>query len=174
MATEGKQDVAITSSKGQEVQKAMPVRTYLSPFDEMERMFESFFPRSRWMRPSRWDWPSFGELAMPLEGRMPRVDIIEKDDEIVVRAEVPGVDKKDLDISMTDNTITIKGRTNHEEKTESANYYCSEITHGEFSRTVALPADVDVDKAKAMFKDGVLEVDLPKIEKSKRRTLKLD
>jgi len=172
MATESKQDVAVTSTKGQELQRTTPTRM-VSPFEEMDRIFESFFPRS-WMRPARMEWPSMGELAMPFEGKMPRVDVIERDEDIVVRAEMPGVDKKDLDISMTDNTITIKGKTNHEEKEEGANYYRCEITHGSFSRTIALPADVDVDKAKAEFKDGVLEVDLPKLAKSKRRILKLD
>jgi HSP20 family protein len=170
MAKEAKRDVA-TSEKGQEVQRVTPARA-LSPFDEMDRMFDSFFPRG-WLRPSRWEWPSLGELA-PFEGKMPKVDVIDRDDEVLVRAEIPGVDKKDLDISMTENSVTIKGSTRREEKEEKGNYYRCEISSGAFTRTVALPGDVNADKAKATFKDGMLELNIPKVEKSKRRSIKVD
>lgn len=173
MAKESKKDVTAAEKK-QDIQRAAPAHG-ISPFEEMERMFESFFPRG-WMRPHRWDWPAWGELAKSFEERMPtpRVDVIDRDEDILVRAEVPGVDKKDLDISMTDNTVTIKGSTSKEEKEEKGDYYRSEISRGAFSRTVALPAYVDSDGAKASFKDGVLELILPKVEKSKRRTIKVD
>ncbi|MBY0578734.1 MAG: Hsp20/alpha crystallin family protein [Burkholderiales bacterium] len=155
--------------KAGEIQKAMPVRL-MNPFEEMERIFESAFPVG-WMRPFPRGWP--GEMGFE-STMMPRLDVIEKDEEIVVLAEVPGVDRKDLDISMTDSTLTIKGKTNHRQETEGAAYSCCEISHGAFSRTVNLPSEVNVDKAKAQFKDGMLEIDLPKMEKSRRRTLKLD
>ena len=155
----------IEIKSGGEIQKAVPSRM-LSPFDEMERLFGSFFPR-RWMSPFPGEWSGIAE-------GMPRVDVIEKDEEIVVLAEVPGVDKKDLDVSMTDSTVTIKGKTNHKAETQNASYYCSEIMHGTFSRTIGLPSEVNVDKAKAQFKDGLLEIDMPKTEKARRRTLKLD
>lgn len=149
---------------GSELQKVAPARM-LSPFDEMERLFGSIFPR-RWGSafPSEWQ---IGES-------MPRIDVIEKDEEIVLLAEVPGVDKKDLDVSMTNSTVTIKGKTNHKTEAQNASYYCSEIMHGAFSRTVTLPSEINVEKAKAQFKDGMLEIDMPKMEKSRRRTLKLD
>ena len=155
-----------------EIQKATPSRA-LSPFEEMDRFFEGFFPRG-WMRPLRWEWPSWGELPMPFEGKMPRVDVIDRDTEIVVRAELPGVEKQDVEVSTTENTVTIKGSTRREEKEEKGNYYRCEISRGSFSRTVALPGDVDSNKAKATFKDGVLELTLPKIEKSKRRTITVE
>jgi len=161
-----------TTGKGKEIQKAAPSRA-LSPFEEMDRMFEGFFPRGR-LRPFRWEWPSWGELPAAFEGKMPKVDVIDRDEEILVRAEVPGVEKKDLDVSMTDNTVTIKGSTRHEEKEEMGDYYRCEISRGTFSRTVALPGGVDGSKAKASFKDGVLELTLPKLEKSKRHSIKLD
>lgn len=91
-----------------------------------------------------------------------------------MRAEVPGVKKEDLDVSTTDNTVTIKGSTRHEEKEEKGDYYRSEITRGSFSRTVALPSEVDSAKAKARYKDGILELTLPKVNKSKRRTVKVE
>lgn len=155
----------IEIKSGGEIQKVAPSRM-LSPFDEMERLFGSFFPR-RWTSPFSGEWPSLGES-------MPRIDVIEKDEEIVVLAEVPGVDRKDLDVSMTDSTVTIKGKTNHKAETENASYYCSEIMHGTFSRTISLPSEINVDKAKARFKDGLLEIDMPKTEKARRRTLQLD
>ena len=156
-------------SKEIEVGKATPTRA-MSPFEEMDRMFESFFPRG-WMRPFRWEWP---ELAGGLEMKVPRVDIVDREDEVVVRAEIPGVDKEDLDVSLTENTVTIKGKTSHEAKEEKGEYYRCEISRGAFSRTVALPGEVDADKAKAAFKDGVLEMTLPKQAKSKRRTITVE
>jgi len=164
MATEGRQET-------KEVQKLSPARA-LSPFEEMDRMFDSFLRRG-WMRPWRLEWPSFPELTLP-EMRMPKVDVIDRDNEVVVRAEVPGVDKKDIDISMSDGTVTIKGETRHEEKEEKGDYYRCEISHGAFARTVALPAEVDGTKAKANFKDGVLELTVPKLEKAKRHAIKVE
>jgi HSP20 family protein len=105
---------------------------------------------------------------------MPKVDVVERDNEIVVRAEVPGVDKKDLDVSVSDNAVTIKGSTRHEEKEEKGDYYHHEISTGTFSRMVSLPANVDGSKAKADFKDGVLELTIPKVGQSKRHSIKLD
>jgi len=156
----------------QEVQKVQSARA-LSPFEEMERLFEGYFPRG-WMRPFHWERPSWGELAAPFEGKTPRVDIVDRDDELVVKAELPGVDRKDLDISMTENTVTIKGSTSHEEKEEKGDYYRSEMSRGSYSRTLALPSEVDADKAKAKFKDGVLELTLPKLKKAKRRSVKVE
>lgn len=155
----------------QELQKAEPKRA-LSPFEEIDRMFEDYFSRG-WMRPFRWEWPSLGEMAKPFEGKMPKVDVIERDDEVVVKAELPGVEKKDLDVSVTENSVTIKGTTSHEAKEEKGDYYRCEISRGAYARTVALPSYVDADKAKASFKDGVLELKLPKVEKSKRRTVEV-
>ncbi len=142
------------------------------PFDEMERFFEEGLPRG-WMRPFGGEWPSWGRLA-PFEGRWPRVDVIDRDDEIVVHAEVPGVGKDDLDVSMTDDTVTIKGKTTREEKEEEEGYHRREMARGEFSRTVRLPVAVDGSQATATFKDGVMELTLPKLEKAKRRTIKVE
>lgn len=171
MTEDTKTEVA-TSEKGSALQKAPPTR-FMNPFEEMERMMGSFFPRG-WLHPSLWDRPFLNELTLPFEGKMPRVDVVDRDEEIMVRAEVPGVDKKDLEISVNENTVTINGKTSHEEKEEKGNYYRCEVSRGEFSRTVALPSDVDAGKAKTTFKDGVLELTLPKVTKSKRHTIKLD
>jgi len=154
------------------IKKITPVHA-LSPFEEMDRMFERFFPRG-WLRPFRWEMPPLGGMAMPFEGKVPRVDVIDRDNDILVRAELPGVEKKDLDVSITDNTVTIKGSTRHEEKKEEGDYFRREISKGSFSRTVALPGEVDTSRPKASFKDGVLELTLDKMEKSKRRSIKIE
>lgn len=160
--------------EGKEMQSQVvtPTRS-LSPFEEMDRLMESFFPR-QWLRPFRWEMPSWAELGAPLEIRTPRVDVIDRDNDIVVKAEIPGVKKEDLDVSMTDTTVTIKGSTSHEEKQEKGNYYRCEISRGAFSRTVALPANVDTDKAKAVFNDGILELTIPKVEKAKRKSITVE
>ncbi len=156
----------------QEMQKVEPAHV-MSPFDEMERMFDRYFSRG-WRRPFHMEWPSLSKAAAPFEGKTPSVDVIDRDDSIVVKAELPGVDKKDLDISVTSNTVTIKGSTSHEEKEEKGDYYRCEISRGSYTRTLSLPADVDEDKTKAKFKDGILELTLPKLKKSKRHTVKVD
>lgn len=164
MANEGKQE-----TKGQDLQK-VPARA-LSPFEEMDRMFDQYFRRG-WMRPWRFEWPSFPEISLS-EMKVPKVDVVDRENEVVVKAEVPGVDKQDIDVSVSEDTVTIKGSTRHEEKEEKGDYYRCEISRGAFSRTVALPANVDGGKAKANFRDGVLELVLPKVEKSKRHSIKL-
>lgn len=158
-------------TKKQEIKKAQPARA-LSPFEEMEQMFDQYL-RGGWLRPWRFDWPTLREPALP-EIRFPKVDVVDREDEVVVKAEVPGVEKKDLDVSVSDDSVTIKGTTSHEEKEESGDYYRSEISRGSFSRTVALPASVDGSKARADFKDGMLELTLPKVAKSKRHSIKVD
>ena len=150
-----------------------PSRSVLSPFDEMERIFENFSTKG-WLRPFHWDAPLLGDIASPLERKIPSIDVLDRDDEIIVKAELPGVEKKDLDISLTNNSVTIKSSTSHEEKEEKGDYYRCEITKGAYMRTVALPSEVDDAKAKASFKDGILEITMPKVEKSHRRSLKVD
>lgn len=164
--------VSTVSESGKEIQTAQPARA-LSPFEEMDRWFENFFPQG-WRRPARMEWPSWGELAAPLDVRAPKVDVIDRDDVVVVRAEIPGIEKDDLEVSVSDNAVTIKGQTRHEEKEEKGDYYRCEISHGAFSRTVGLPHNVNAEGSKAKFKDGVLELTLPKVEKAKRRSIKID
>jgi HSP20 family protein len=141
-------------------------------FEEVDRLFESLMARG-WLRPLHWDIPLFEESRMPFEGKVPRVDVIDRKKEVVIRAEIPGVDKRDLDISMTDTAVTIKGTSSHEKKEEKDDYYRREIAKGSFSRTVPLPDNVDGGKARASFRDGVLELTVPKVKDSKRHSIKL-
>ena len=171
----GKQNTEPKQRQEIEAQNEPQESQGLNPFQDMERFFENFVPRS-WLNPLQREWPAWPDLnlKMPFEAKMPRMDVIDRDDEVVVRAEVPGVEKKDLDISMTDNTITIKGTTQHEKTVEKGDYYRSETSRGSFARTVGLPGDVDGTNAKATFKDGILELVLPKVAKSKRRSIKIE
>jgi HSP20 family protein len=159
----------VQPAKTGELQKA-PSRA-LRPFEEMERMFDEFFGRS-WLRPFRFE--RMPELSAAWEGRMPKLDVVDRDNEVLVRVEVPGVKKEDLEISVTGDLFTIKGKTRHEEKEEKGDYYRCEVSQGSFSRTVTLPAMVDEAGGKAQLKDGMLEVTLPKTEKSKKRAIKID
>lgn len=143
----------------------------LSPFDEMDQWMNDFFPR-RWMQ--RWGWPSMGELGRAMEGYSPRVDLIDRENEVVLRAEIPGEKKEDLDISITENAVVIAGTTQRESKQETGEYYRREIARGGFSRAVTLPTSVDTEKAATLFEDGVLEITMPKTSKAKRRQIKLD
>ncbi|HKJ60446.1 MAG TPA: Hsp20/alpha crystallin family protein, partial [Hyphomicrobiales bacterium] len=102
---------------------------------------------------------------------LPRVDIIEHDTDVVLRAQIPGVDKKDLNVTMTDNMVTIEGSTSHEASDEEGDYFRRECTHGSFMRRVALPSDVDGAKAKAVFSDGILELTMPKLARTTRHTV---
>lgn len=142
-------------------------------FDEMERMFENF-SANHWLRPSRQNLSLFNDISTSFDTVMPDVDVIDRDGEIIVKAVLPGVDKKDLDVSITKNSVTIKGETHHEEKEEKGDYYRCEISKGSYMRTLALPAEVNEDKAKAKFKDGMLELTLPKIEVAHRRKVTVD
>jgi len=152
---------------------ASPTRRVLAPFEEFDRLFDQLRSRD-WLHPFHWPDAVQSHIPMFAEGRIPKVDIIDNEKDMLIRAELPGVDKKDLDISMTDNSVTIKAETNYETKEDKADYYRSEIAQGLYSRTVGLPADVDIDKAKSSFKNGVLELTVPKVEHSQRRSINID
>ena len=167
MAKEKEKTEVAKGKHAGEVQRAVPTRA-ISPFHEMDRIFESFFPD--WMRTS----PLWGSVASPMDVMRPRVDIVDRDEEVLVRAELPGVTRENLEVSLNGSHVTIKASTAHEEKEEKGDYYRAEISRGSYSRTIALPAEVDGDRAKATFKNGVLELALPKIEKAKRHSIKVD
>ncbi|NOZ54675.1 MAG: Hsp20/alpha crystallin family protein [Gammaproteobacteria bacterium] len=145
----------------------------MSPFDEMDRLFEGLFPRG-WAQPIRREWPEWIGFGTSFEGRVPKVDVLERDETVVVRAELPGVDKDSLDISLTEDSVTISATIKQEGDEEEGDYHCREILQGSFSRTVALPVTVQSDQAKARFYDGVLVLTLPKAAPAKRHTIKIE
>lgn len=100
---------------------------------------------------------------MKAENGILTLDIFQKNNEIVIKSAIAGVSGKDLDISITKDSVAIKGRRQEEEKEEGKNYFYRELHWGEFSRKVILPEEVDPDKAKANLKNGILTITLPKI-----------
>lgn len=145
-------------------------------FEEMDRFFESHLPGrwGGWRHPFRRSRPSFGQLAAPFEGKTPRVDLIEHDDKFLIKAELPGVDKKDINITISNNVVTLEAGTSKEEKEEKGDYYRREISRGTYNRTMVLPVNVKEDAAKATFKSGVLELIIPKVAKSQRTSVKVE
>lgn len=140
----------------------------LMSFDEFDNFFDDFLSR-RWPRLLDWNMPTLPEISFP------KVDILDHDDDIEVQAALPGVKKEDLDISIHNQTITIRTSSKEEKKEEEkGKYFRREITRGEFQRTLSLPDNIDGDKAKASFTDGILKVTIPKTEKSKRTNIEID
>jgi HSP20 family protein len=99
------------------------------------------------------------------------MDVVDGADAFTVRAELPGVAAKDVEVSVSDNTITIKGPCSHEETRQEGDYWQREIHEGASTRTLSLPSHVDADRASAKLKDGLLEVTLPKAEQAKRQRI---
>jgi len=130
----------------------------LSLRDEVNRVFDEFFGR--------------GWLSWPFETTwMPAIDVSETDSAVEIRAEVPGIEAKDIDISLVGDTLTIKGEKKEEEKKEGQNYSRIERRYGCFQRAVALPASVDPSKVKATCKNGVLTISLEKQERAKAKAI---
>jgi HSP20 family protein len=123
-------------------------------------MLEDFLGR-------RLSWGSWRPPSMDL--RVPAIDLYEEKDQVVAKAELPGMEKNDIEVNIADHQLTIKGEKKKEEETKNKNYYRSERSYGSFCRSIELPADVDIDKAKASFKNGVLEIHLPKTEEAKKK-----
>ena len=143
---------------------------HLVPFEEMERWVEDVFRRPFSMfSPMLWPEMKLGEF----ETLVPAVDIYEDGNELVLKADIPGIDKKELDINISDNFLTISGEKKKEEKEEKGNYYRYERIHGSFFRRFELPSDIDTEKIKAHFENGVLEVKLPKSAEAKSRSKKI-
>jgi HSP20 family protein len=154
-----------------EVQKSNPPRS-LDSHHELDRLFDHFISRN-WLSPFNHEWHGKQLFHTPFESKAPHVDIINHDDEILIRSEVPGVDKKDLEVSVTENSVTIKGSTRQEKKDENDEFFRHEITRGSFSRTLSLPCDINCEEIKTSFKDGVLELVAPKAKAIKRHNIKL-
>lgn len=143
--------------------------TALRNFEQrMENMFHNMWDKN--VRNEKFpDLFSYGSLT-----NMPKMDVVDRDKEIFVKAELPGFDKDDLDISIANNQLVIKAKTSHEEKEEKGDYLRQEISKSEIYRSVLLPGDVEDDNIKSSYKDGVLELTIPKQEKSQRKQIKID
>jgi HSP20 family protein len=167
MDTATKGNIPVTGSK----KVAKHSTAAIHPIADMERVIDQFFSRNM---PSLWHRNSLSSLddMFVLEGqRLPSLDVIDRDVDVLVRAEIPGIDKKYIDISITDNLLTIKGQTSHDKNEEKGDYHRHEISSASFARSFTLPVEVDSAKTVANLKDGILEIILPKAEASKRRSI---
>ncbi len=147
-----------------------PTRDLVDPFEVMDRMIDSFFGRGL-TAPLSTRWPELGEL----QAQMPRVDLIEHENDVTVKAELPGYTKDEVEITLDDDLLTLRGETKEEKKEEDkeGRYHRSEIRRGSFVRSLQLPSAVKAEEAKANFKDGVLEIVLPKAEVTKRHKIEV-
>lgn len=146
----------------------------------------------RWQRPETSLWPNFGRLStlrdeidrlfdeplselartsQLLSGWTPALDLHEDKDNLIVKVELPGMKREDIDVSLHDGSLSISGERKSEEKFENAEVYRAERFFGRFQRTVVLPSSVAVDKVKAQYKDGILTVTLPKTEEAKPKQI---
>ncbi len=130
--------------------------------DSVNDLFNRFF--------ENWDVP----LPLSESAWMPAVDVIEQEDSISVRAELPGIRPEDLDISIQGSTLTICGEKKEEREEKEENYRRMERRYGNFRRLIALPADVDPESTEATYRDGVLNVTVCKTEQAKPRKVKVN
>jgi len=143
----------------------------LTPFEEMDRLFHQFFS-DRFMRPFDVRWPEWTQMH-GIDQHMPRVDVIDREDEVLVKVEIPGMEKDAIDVSISDDVVTIKGET-REETEEKGEIYRSEIHRGSFARRVRMPCTVKGEEAKANFNNGVLEITVPKAKQVKKVSVPID
>ena len=129
---------------------------------EMNRVFDAFFGRT--------DRPG----TAPEVAWTPAADIYETKDEMVAILELPGVNQKELDISLVGDTLTVRGQRHREEKVGNESYYRVERVYRPFSRTLLLPSVVDADRIKAVYKNGLLEIRLPKREEAKPKPIPIE
>ena len=127
---------------------------------EMDRLWDRFSGE----KPLEW---SGGEWT-------PSLDVSETQDKVVVKAEAPGIDPKEMEISLSNGVLTLKGEKRKAREEKGENYHLVERSYGSFSRSVRLPAEVQEDKVKASYKDGILTITLPKTERAKERAIKIE
>ncbi len=131
-----------------------PWRELFTLRDEIEHIFDRFFGETLPVTREEVSW-------------YPALDMYETDNELVIKAELPGIESKDVDITLSDNTLTIKGERKKSEEVKGENYYRREVSYGSFQRAVNLPVSVNTEKIKATFKNGILEIKLEKEKPAK-------
>lgn len=132
---------------------------------QMNRVFENF-----WGRTDR----AFGTGGRPSTDQRPRSDVVETDEGLEVTVELPGMDQKDIEVSLAADTLTIRGEKNVERKDEKKGYYVSERSYGSVFRSIPLPLGCDTDKADASFRNGVLTVKIPQSADARSRMKRID
>lgn len=135
---------------------------------DVNRLFEDFFNRSSLRRRN-------GERTTPAQaGFRPRIDVSEDEETFKVQAELPGLDKDDIELEADDSGVTIRGEKSYETEKEDEGFYRSERSYGYFQRNIPFPMEVDTEGARAVFEDGVLDVRFPKREETGGETLEIE
>lgn len=132
---------------------------------EMNNLFDDFF--------QGFDITSRGFSASGLGNFSPSVDVRETEKEFIIKAELPGVDEKDVEVTVTDDAVTIKGEKKEEKEDKGKNYYYMERSYGSFNRVIPLAAETESGKAEASFKNGILNIKIPKNETAKAKGIKV-
>jgi HSP20 family protein len=159
----------MTQREGQRLARREATSTFADPFttldrfaNEIDRIFDNFGFGRGWLAPRSNQW--LGAPAVRSTGASlwaPDVEVSQRNNELIVRADLPGLKKDDIKVDVTDNAITIQGERRHEEEAERGGIYRSERSYGTFYRSIPLPEGAMTDQAKASFKDGVLEITMP-------------
>ncbi len=147
------------------------IRDDFGRFEEMmNRMFENF-----WGRPRR-QLLSSGERGemLPAEYRQPSIDVVETDREVIARAEMPGLEKENIKINLTEDRLEISAETKKEEEKREKGYVYREMRSGSYYRAIALPSPVDPNNAQASYKNGILEIKMPKTEVKEKKEIKVE
>ncbi|MCX7956319.1 MAG: Hsp20/alpha crystallin family protein [Endomicrobia bacterium] len=143
----------------------------IKPLDDFEKTVEQTFKPLQRLKRFFEDW----DIEIPTENvNLPKIDVWEDNDKYVVEAELPGFDKKDIDINITDDILTIKASRKQEQEKKEKNYYYAERSYGEFIRSLRLPTEVDKKSVKAKYDKGVLELTIPKTKEAKEKTTKVE
>lgn len=143
----------------------------IKPLDDLEKTIEQTFKPLQRLKRFFEDW----DLELPSETvNLPKIDVWEDNDKYVVEAELPGFDKKDIDVNISDDILTIKAVRKQEQEKKDKNYYYAERSYGEFVRSLRLPAEVDKKAVKAKYNNGVLELTLPKTKEAKEKSTKIE
>jgi HSP20 family protein len=146
-----------------------PLKEIESMCREMDSMWEEIFPTPRRSLLAPWR-----RLASKDDTAIPAIDVIDKADEILVRCEMPGVEKKNIDVSVPEDTLTVKGEVEKDKEYKDEDYYHRERTYRSYTRSIHIPEKVKADKIKASVKDGMLNVHIPKAEELKPRKIKVE
>lgn len=175
MTTDSKHEITVSHKPLGKIGETpqTPKSSMFAPTEEIERLFDRLMPTT-WMRPIGWNWPLWGALEGSLENiRVPQLDIIDRDKEIVIRVEMPGIEKKNIEVSINNSTLSIRGSLTREAREQKKDYVRCEIANGNFSRNLAIPEGVDSSAISASLRDGILEVSLPKEASVQRRSVEV-
>ncbi len=140
-----------------------PFRDLLSLQERMNKLFEESLLQTGKER-----------QEISIAGWSPSVDVMESDEEIILKAELPGIELKDVEVLINDNILTLRGERKFEKEEKKENYHRIERSYGAFQRSFTLPATVEQDKVKAKMKDGILEVRLPKAKEAKSKKIEIE